>query len=257
MEASGRNPGNRNPGLRCAASGLREGARIMALEQLRGRLGYQGALLAVAALVTSGALALAAKATGPAIEAAAAEDLKQSLTQVLPGQYDNDLLKDTLVLPGPDGEVTVYRARKGNQVAAVVFKVQGKGYAGPVVSMMGVDRDGRILGVRVIGHKETPGLGDKIEPAKGQWIFAFDGKSLNDPPAEKFAVKKDGGVFDQFAGATITPRAVVNSVKGGLAFFARERARLLDEVAVGASSSSRSPAANRELELAPTKGRES
>jgi electron transport complex protein RnfG len=201
----------------------------MDMEQLRGRLGYQAALLGAAALLTSGALAVASRATGPAIEAAAAEDLKQSLTQVLPGQYDNDLLKDTLVLPGPDGAVTVYRARRAGRVAAVVFKVQGKGYAGPVVSMMGVDRDGHVLGVRVIGHKETPGLGDKIEPAKDNWIFAFDGRFLGDPPAERFAVKKDGGIFDQFAGATITPRAVVNSVKGGLEFFGREKARLLDE----------------------------
>jgi electron transport complex protein RnfG len=96
--------------------------------------------------------------------------------------------------------------------------------------MMGVDRDGKMLGVRVIKHSETPGLGDKIEPAKSDWIHGFEGKFLGSPPAEKFAVKKDGGVFDQFAGATITPRAVVKSVKGGLAFFAKEKARLLEDV---------------------------
>jgi Na+-translocating ferredoxin:NAD+ oxidoreductase subunit G len=98
-----------------------------------------------------------------------------------------------------------------------------------VVSMMGVDGDGKLLGVRVIKHSETPGLGDKIEPAKGEWIHSFEGKFLGGPPAEKFAVKKDGGVFDQFAGATITPRAVVKSVKGGLLFFAKEKGRLLDD----------------------------
>ena len=138
--------------------------------------------------------------------------------------------RDTLELPGPNGApLTVYRARRDGHVAAVVFKVEGKGYAGPVASMMAVDRDGRIVGVRVVAHKETPGLGDKIEPAKDRWIFAFEGKSLGAPPPEKFAVKKDGGVFDQFAGATITPRAVVNSVKGGLEFFGREKSKLLDE----------------------------
>ncbi len=203
----------------------------MDLDSLRSRLGYQGGLLAAVALLTSGALALASKATGPAIEAAAAEDLRQSLAQVLPGKFDNDLTRDTLELTGPSGApLTVYRARKGGQVAAVVFKVEGKGYAGPVASMMAVDRDGRVVGVRVVAHKETPGLGDKIEPAKDKWIFAFEGKSLGEPPPEKFAVKKDGGVFDQFAGATITPRAVVKSVKGGLEFFAREKTKLLDEV---------------------------
>ena len=201
----------------------------MNLESLRDKLGYQGALLAVAALITSAALALASRATGPAIAAAEAHDLQQSLSQVLPGRYDNDLLKDSVLLPGPDGEVTVYRARRAGKVEAVVFQVVGKGYAGRIVCMMGVDKDGHVLGVRVIKHAETPGLGDKIDPAKADWIHAFEGKFLGDPPAEKFAVKKDGGVFDQFAGATITPRAVVRAVKGGLELFSHEKARLLDE----------------------------
>jgi electron transport complex protein RnfG len=204
----------------------------MKLEQLRGMLGYPGAVLGGIGLLTSGALALADRATLDDIKAAQDLDMKQSLTQVLPGKYDNDMLKDTVLLPGPDGEVTVYRARRAGQVAAVVFKVQARGYAGPIVSMMGVDRDGKMLGVRVIKHIETPGLGDKIEPAKGEWIHSFEGKSLGNPPADKFAVKKDGGVFDQFAGATITPRAVVKSVKGGLAFFAKEKARMLADTTV-------------------------
>ncbi|OYY92664.1 MAG: electron transporter RnfG [Hydrogenophilales bacterium 28-61-23] len=199
------------------------------LEKLRAMLGYPGAVLGGIGLLTSGALALADRATLEDIKAAQDLDMQQSLTQVLPGKYENDLLKDTVVLPGPDGELTVYRARQGGKVVAVVFKVQARGYAGPIVSMMGVDRDGKMLGVRVIKHTETPGLGDKIEPAKGEWIHSFEGKFLGDPPAEKFAVKKDGGVFDQFAGATITPRAVVKSVKGGLAFFAKEKTRLLED----------------------------
>ncbi len=201
----------------------------MKLDTLRNQLGYQGALLAVAALLTTTALAVASRATGPAIAEAEARDLQQSLSQVLPGKFDNDLLKDTVVLPGPEGEVTVYRGRRGNQVEAVVFQVVGKGYAGPIVCMMGVDKAGHVLGVRVIKHAETPGLGDKIDPAKADWIHGFVGKYLGDPPPDKFAVKKDGGVFDQFAGATITPRAVVKAVKGGLEFFAREKGRLLDE----------------------------
>jgi electron transport complex protein RnfG len=201
----------------------------MNLEKLRGMLGYPGAVLGGIGLLTSGALALADRATLDDIKAAQDLDMKQSLTQVLPGKYDNDMLKDTVLLPGPDGEVTVYRARQGGKVVAVVFKVQARGYAGPIVSMMGVDRDGKMLGVRVIKHTETPGLGDKIEPAKGEWIHSFEGKALGNPPAEKFAVKKDGGVFDQFAGATITPRAVVKSVKGGLVFFAKEKVRLLED----------------------------
>jgi electron transport complex protein RnfG len=185
----------------------------MNLEQLRGKLFYQVALLGGVALVTTAALALANKVTSSSIAAAQARDMQQSLTQVLPGKY----------------EVTVYRARRAGRVEAVVFKVSGNGYAGAIDCMMGVDRDGKITGVRVIKHKETPGLGDKIEPAKSQWIYAFDGKSLGNPPADKWAVKKDGGVFDQFAGATITPRGVVKAVKGGMDFFEKQRAQLLDE----------------------------
>jgi electron transport complex protein RnfG len=200
----------------------------MNLEQLRGSLAYQGLLLGGTALLTTAALALAARATDADIHEAEARDMKQSFAVVLPGQYDNDLLKDTLTLNSPNGEVTVYRARKAGQVEALVYKVSGNGYAGAVDCIMGIDRSGHITGVRVIKHRETPGLGDKIEAAKSPWIFAFEGKYLGDPPAEKWGVKKDGGVFDQFAGATITPRGVVKAVKGGLEFFEKNRAQLLD-----------------------------
>jgi len=199
------------------------------LDLLRGKLGYQGALVAVAGLVTSGALALASKVTGPEIEAAAARDLQQSLSQVLPGEHDNDITKDTVVLKSPEGDVTVYRAREKGKVEAVVFQTIGHGYAGAIVCVMGVDRNGKILGVRVIKHAETPGLGDKIEPAKSDWIHDFENKTLDTPPPDKWAVKKDGGVFDQFAGATITPRGVVKAVKAGLELFAREKATMLGE----------------------------
>jgi electron transport complex protein RnfG len=202
----------------------------MKLEELRTKLGYQGLLLGGAALLTSVLLSFFSQATEADIKAAEAADLKQSLSQVLPGEYDNDLLKDTVTLPGSQGEVLVYRARRAGKVEAVVYRVTGHGYAGKIQCVMGVSREGKILGVRVISHKETPGLGDKIEPARGDWIHSFEGKYLGDPPADKWAVKKDGGVFDQFAGATITPRAVVKAVKGGLEFFDGNKAKLLDEV---------------------------
>ncbi|BBE50747.1 Electron transport complex subunit RnfG [Ferriphaselus amnicola] len=198
-------------------------------DALRSTLSYQGLSLGGVALLTTLALAFASGATEGDIRAAEALDLKQSLAIVLPGQYDNDIVQDTLVLPTAEGEVTAYRARHAGKVDAVVYRVIGHGYAGAIVCVMGVSREGKILGVRVLKHSETPGLGDKIEPAKTRWIFAFDGKSMTDPAAEKWAVKKDGGVFDQFAGATITPRAVVKAVKGGLVFFEQNRNALLDE----------------------------
>jgi electron transport complex protein RnfG len=201
----------------------------MKLAALRDRLSYQGLLLGVAALLTSAALALASMATDSDIRAAEAEDLKQSLLQVLPGTYDNDLLKDTVAVKSTEGETLVYRARRAGRVEAVVYRVTAQGYAGAIICVMGVSREGRILGVRVIKHGETPGLGDKIEMAKSRWISDFDGKWLGDPPPDNWAVKKDGGVFDQFAGATITPRGVVKAVKGGLEFFAREKSKILAE----------------------------
>ncbi|MDD4964997.1 MAG: RnfABCDGE type electron transport complex subunit G [Gallionella sp.] len=201
----------------------------MSLEQLRGKLSYQGLLLGGTALLTSAILAFASRATEAEIRKAEALDLKQSLAIVLPGQYDNDVTKDTVVLPSSEGDVTVYRARHAGKVDAVVYRVIGHGYAGPIVCVMGVSREGKILGVRILKHAETPGLGDKIEPAKTKWIFNFDGKFLGNPVVDLWAVKKDGGVFDQFAGATITPRAVVKAVKGGLVFFEKERSTLLDE----------------------------
>lgn len=201
----------------------------MNLEQLRGKLVYQGLLLGSVALLTSVLLSFFSQATGADIAAAEAADLKASLAQVLPGEYDNDLLKDTVTLPGKDGEVLVYRGRRAGKVEAVVYRVTGHGYAGDIVCVMGVSREGKVLGVRVIKHAETPGLGDKIEPAKANWIHGFEGRYLGDPPADRWAVKKDGGVFDQFAGATITPRGVVKAVKGGLEFFAANQDVLLDE----------------------------
>jgi len=191
---------------------------------LRARFAYQPVLLGMVALITSGLLAWVAQATQPAIEAAEARDLANSLAQVLPEGYaDNDLLRDTLIIDDGGKAVVVHRARKAGEFRAAVFRRAAKGYAGDIHVLMAVAADGQLLGVRSIKHSETPGLGDKIEVEKGDWIHAFAGKSLADPPAAKWAVKKDGGIFDQFAGATITPRAVVKAVKEGLEFYAAQR----------------------------------
>lgn len=190
---------------------------------------YQTLLLGATALLVSSVLAVSDHYTGPAIAERQSEDLRASLTQVVsPDLYDNDLLKDTLSVDMAGQPVTVYRARKSGQVTALVFTVIGKGYAGPIRVLLGVDRDGKVLGARVLAHTETPGLGDKIELAKDDWILAFDGLALGAPPVADWAVRKDGGRFDQFTGATITPRAVVNAIKGGLEWFDGQRPLLLD-----------------------------
>ena len=200
------------------------------LAQWRDRLSYQPLSLGFIALATSAALVFANQMTRLKIVEAEERDLQTSLTEVLPAGYaDNNLLKDTISLAGDDGKpLTVYRARKAGTVNGVVFRTSARGYAGDVVVLIGIDAQGAMLGARVIKHQETPGLGDKIEVAKSKWIRAFEGKSLESPPAEKWAVKKDGGVFDQFAGATITPRAVVKAVKQGMTFYAAHREEILE-----------------------------
>jgi len=202
----------------------------MNFASFREKIGYQPLLLGTFALLASGALAWASNATGEAIAAAEAKDLRDSLAEVLPkGFADNDFLNDKLEIERNGKPVTIYRARQGEAVKGAVFKVAERGYAADIQLLMAVDAEGRTLGVRVIKHAETPGLGDKIEVKKAPWILGFDGKSLGDPEPEKWGVKKDGGIFDQFAGATITPRAVVKAVKGGLDFYAMHRKEILGE----------------------------
>jgi electron transport complex protein RnfG len=175
-------------------------------------------------------LAITDRLTLDDIAARALEDRQNSLAQVIPSSiHDNDPVTDTLVMKNAhEREITVYRARKAGTVTGVAYEIYGSGYAGEMKLMLGIAADGRVLGVRVLAHKETPGLGDKIEVKKGDWILRFDGLSLGNPPAERWKVKKDGGQFDQFAGATITPRGVLAAIRGGLDFFAANKAALTE-----------------------------
>ena len=129
--------------------------------------------------------------------------------------------------------VEVYPALRNGELQGAAFQLGTVGYGGVITLMLGVDRHGVIQGVRVLSHKETPGLADKIELDKGDWILAFDGKSLSNTERPQWAVKKDGGEFDQFTGATITPRAIVNGVHKALEFYARHAA----EIAAAAQAS--------------------
>lgn len=201
----------------------------MRLEAIRERLGYQPILLGLTALLAGSALMGANEATRDSIAAAEARDLQNSLLQVLPQELaENDLIKDVIDLPdGKGGKTKVHVARKQGAVTAAVFQTAERGYAADILVLMAVDREGKVLGVRVLKHSETPGLGDKIEIGKSQWIDSFKGRSIGDPPPERWSVKKDGGAFDQMAGATITPRAVVKAVKDGLDFFDAHRKDIL------------------------------
>jgi Na+-translocating ferredoxin:NAD+ oxidoreductase subunit G len=175
-------------------------------------------------------LAITNDVTSDDISARAIEDKRNSLSQVLPEDlHDNNPVTDTLTLVNAEGkEVSVFRARKNGRVTGVAYEIFGSGYAGEIKLMMGVDADGKVLGIRALAHKETPGLGDKIEIKKTDWIEGFNGLSIGNPPIERWKVKKDGGQFDQFAGATITPRGVLAAIRGGLEFFAENKTRLTE-----------------------------
>jgi electron transport complex protein RnfG len=161
----------------------------------------------------------------------------EQLGQIIPREYDNSLLEDKIVFSNEDyfpkeQIVTAYRARLNKQPVAVVLKFNAvNGYNGNIGLLAGIDADGTLRGVRVISHKETPGLGDAIEIEKSNWINVFTSKSLKNPEPERWTVKRDGGAFDQFTGATITPRAVVDAVKLALEYFDTQREYLFETAA--------------------------
>ncbi len=152
-----------------------------------------------------------------------AEKLKL-ISQIVPqDMFDNDIIKDTQqikadALLGNDGTTTAYRARLLDKPSVLVLEaVAPDGYSGRITLLVAIKSNGELAGVRVVSHKETPGLGDYIEIARSNWIKGFDGKSATQPGDWK--VKKDGGQFDYMAGATITPRAVVKAVHKALQYF--------------------------------------
>ena len=206
------------------------------LARLRPKLEFQTGILAGFALLASILLGVTNCSTQDTIQQRLDEDLKKSLQEVVPVTlYDNDLLQDTLTIPSADynigaNETTVYLAKKSGKVTAVCFKfIAPDGYSGAINMIIGIDQDGNILGVRVLSHKETPGLGDKIEVAKSTWILNFVGRSLDNLTPAQWAVKKDGGVFDQFAGATITPRKSVQATYRSLQWFKAHQAQLVNQ----------------------------
>ena len=176
--------------------------------------------------------------TKPAIDASAVEEKMKLIDDVLPRTaYDNDLLKDTLEIPasailGLDEASTVYRARKAGQASALVLEAAAPdGYSGKIRLLIAIAADGTVAGVRVTQHRETPGLGDYIEPKKDKnkerpWITQFNGLSLASVTDREWKVKKDGGRFDSMAGATVTPRAGIKATHKAVKYVAENRDQL-------------------------------
>jgi|APTNR8051073442_1049403.scaffolds.fasta_scaffold02673_10 electron transport complex protein RnfG len=189
-------------------------------------MGIAALILTGFALVGTGLVAITYSGTKDIIAEAQRAALEASLNQLVSAdRYDNRVVEDRIdvVAPewlGTDQPVAIYRARKNGQpVALFATPVAPDGYSGPIQLLIGAYADGTLAGVRVLAHKETPGLGDALEERRSPWILAFAGKSLTDPSLEKWKVKRDGGVFDQFTGATITPRAVVKATRRFLEYF--------------------------------------
>ncbi len=197
----------------------------------RNRLSYHSMLLGGIGFLSGAALVIAHVETRDAIEQALAEAQRASLVQVIPQQhYEGNLLAEQLVIPLENGEAKiVFIARKEGIVTAAAFEMVEAGYSGNIRLIMGVDKHGEILGVRTLNHAETPGLGDKIELEKNDWVLSFNGKSLTNPEQAGWAVQKDDGIFDQFTGATITPRAYVKAVKNGLNFFEQHKVEIIEK----------------------------
>jgi electron transport complex protein RnfG len=190
-------------------------------------------LLGVFALVGTGIVAVTQNGTEERIRQNEREFLLRTLNSVIPATaYDNDLHADTITvtsheLLGTRKPVTVYRARKDNKpVAAVLTPVAPDGYNGDIHLLVAIRYDGVLMGVRVLSHRETPGLGDGIDIERSNWIDTFAGHSLHDPDELGWHVVKDGGIFDQFTGATISPRAVVKAVHNSLKYYAQHKEAL-------------------------------
>ncbi|SMM97720.1 Electron transport complex protein RnfG [uncultured Candidatus Thioglobus sp.] len=170
-------------------------------------------------------MALTQQATWEKIQYNEEQLLIERLGELVTG-YDNDILKDklekTVNLHGVQQRLIIYSAKKNNRIFAYLIEhTYPNGYNGNIRLLTGVDVDNQLLGVRVITHKETPGLGDKIETRKSNWMKQFKGLSFLNLDKNQWKVKKDGGVFDAFTGATVTPRAIINATSDVLTLLSK------------------------------------
>ena len=218
--------------------------------------------LGLFALITAALLAFTDLKTKEPIAEAKREVAKRALLEIVPlERHNNDLLVDTLEVPAAywptlgikGGNINI--ARKGNELVAVIIPtVAPDGYGGDIHMIVGINVDGTIAGVRVTSHKETPGLGDKVDLNKHNWILGFNGKSLTNPKLKDWKVKKDKGSFDQFTGATITPRAVVQQVLKTLQYYKEDQQRLLKAAQQAEAQENPDPTQDLEPKKVPDNG---
>lgn len=205
-------------------------------------------LLGLFAAVTTGLIAITFLGTRDDIlEAERAAEARQ-LLEIFPKEtHDNNVVDDRFELAANTPLLGLrtaghgYRVRQGNRVVGVILPATARdGYSGDIRLLVGVNAEGRVAGVRVVTHKETPGLGDAIDLRKSPWVLDFNEHSLNDPLPSGWAVTKDDGIFDQFTGATITPRAVVNATRKVLEYVELHQQVLFDTTSAHTSGNSAS-----------------
>ena len=194
-------------------------------------------ILAIFAIVCTAIVSLVNELTKDEIKAQEQLQLLNTLHSIIePSRYNNDITQDCVNLSSPlignstnDKKMqTAYIARQDNQAIAIAMtSTAPDGYNGNIELIIAINMDGSVSGVRVLKHQETPGLGDEVELRKSNWITTFTGKKLFSEKDNRWAVTKDNGIFDQFTGATITPRAVVKAVKKTLLYFKDNKDSLL------------------------------
>lgn len=192
-------------------------------------------LLAAFAIVCTGSIALVNELTRPMIREQQKITLQKDINQLIDKSlYDNNIIQScfTVVdenLLGDKLPKQVFIATENNvPVAAIIQSSTFKGYSGEIKLLVGIYSDGKIAGVRVSSHTETPGLGDKIQVNKSDWIYSFNGQEYQPFAEDRWEVKKNGGHFDAFTGATITPRAVILAVKDALIYFQENQTTLFN-----------------------------
>ncbi|MCZ2720645.1 electron transport complex subunit RsxG [Marinomonas sp. 15G1-11] len=189
--------------------------------------------LGLFAVVTAGIIAITNQLTKETIANNIIEAQLAAFSEILPtDRYNNELYTDVITLSDPLLGSTephhAYFARMNSEVTAIIFETTAPGgYNGNLDLLVAIDKNGIVTGTRIISHKETPGLGDKVDIKKSPWVNGFVGTFLDENAEKHWQVKKDGGAFDQFTGATITPRAVVRSIKNTLTYFEQNKDSLL------------------------------
>jgi electron transport complex protein RnfG len=188
-------------------------------------------ILLVFAIIGTALVAATYEATRERIAANERATLMRKLNQLVPDDaYDNNFLDDVIDVTAPElagSPVRVYRARRnGVPVSLVMTATAPDGYSGSIRMLIGINHDGSLAGVRIVAHRETPGLGDAIDEQRSDWIYQFTGRSLGNPQLSQWKVRKDGGSFDQLTGATITPRAIIGAVRETLLYYSAHRDEL-------------------------------